>query len=183
MDDLAEFIAARLSEDEAMAQAAQQDAVPVGELANQAGPCVTEAGYTHIARHDPARVLREVATKRRLIGRYRAALAARAADYDPPDYDPTLGALHGQMRDEAATWSDHPDYRPEWAPDMGELTARVQRWPDGTRDLHYLAPGETVTLAEWSAHARNAEREARELADMVKLSDHGDYRPEWAPGL
>lgn len=69
----------------------------------------------HIARHDPARALREVAAKRRLIGRYRAALAARAADDDPPDYDPALGALYGQMCDEATVWSDHPDYRAEWA--------------------------------------------------------------------
>lgn len=41
---------------------------------------------------------------------------------------------------------------------------RPREWPDGTRDLRYVASDETVTPAEWSAHARNAEREARKLA-------------------
>ena len=51
----------------------------------------------HIARHDPARVLREVAAKRAILD---------AVGYD--DREDVAGHL-------AAVWSDHPDYRQEWA--------------------------------------------------------------------
>ena len=50
---------------------------------------------THIARHDPAHVLREVAAKRAIIDMVNS----------PPPM--TLRWL-------AAVWSDHPDYRAEW---------------------------------------------------------------------
>lgn len=49
----------------------------------------------HIARHDPARILRECKAKRRLVG-------------DEWSEDPeTLGIL-------ASVYADHPDYRQEW---------------------------------------------------------------------
>jgi len=51
----------------------------------------------HIARHDPARVLREVAAKRAILD---------AVGYD--DREDVAGHL-------AAVYSDHPDYRQEWA--------------------------------------------------------------------
>lgn len=72
---------------------------------------------THIARHDPARVLREVVAKRRVLARYEEAKhearnpvsaanrqAARVAE----------GELEDVLRDLAAVYSDHPDYYPEW---------------------------------------------------------------------
>jgi hypothetical protein len=122
--ELTEFITARLDEDEAAAQAARKLAPSDTELAQQAGPCVSDAGYVHIARHHPNRVLREVAAKRAILARH------------PPDGDrwpdcatcSCEGALAGSdcigtvswpcptVRDVAAIWSDHPDYRPEWAP-------------------------------------------------------------------
>jgi hypothetical protein len=53
----------------------------------------------HIARHDPARVLREVEAKRNLIA--VAETAYYAADHYASD---------GILRSLAAVYSDHPDY-------------------------------------------------------------------------
>jgi hypothetical protein len=79
----------------------------------------------HIARHDPARVLAEVEAKRGIIreafhhaeildgesGCCPAAAIERGEceDYQPEDL-PILRLL-------AAPYVQHPDYRPEWAPE------------------------------------------------------------------
>jgi hypothetical protein len=91
----------------------------------------------HIARHDPARVLAEVDAKRRIVDAYRAAFVrkattwrnyARWANGKPDRRYPVLGRLpkHGEEADIpglylalrllALPYSDHPDYRQEWAP-------------------------------------------------------------------
>lgn len=59
---------------------------------------------THIALHDPARVLRDVAAKRAMV--------------DDLDYG---GAEMGDAQDHvlrrlASVYSDHPDFRQEWTP-------------------------------------------------------------------
>lgn len=73
----------------------------------------------HIARHDPARVLREVAAKRAIL-----ELAEEASGLDmsvdherrvgPRDMEeePYVGDLI--LRQLAAAWSDHPEFNPEW---------------------------------------------------------------------
>lgn len=88
--------------------------------------CAEYRGYaereaTHIARHDPARVLREVAAKRALLGAHCT--------------DPTYGGTeclgcHANFQEEhwtqdinecptlraiASVHSDHPDYDPAWS--------------------------------------------------------------------
>ena len=112
MTDLISFLNARLDEDEAIAQSAAKrmgspdwrqaatddgrDTVVMGER---------EVGLhsllgTHIARHDPARVLREVEADRKLIAAYE----------DVPEFsDPWIG-LDLAVRIRAAIWNDHPDY-------------------------------------------------------------------------
>jgi hypothetical protein len=77
-----------------------------------------DANGAHIARHDPARVLREVEAKRRILDRYDDALARQgdwqesqlAADICVQEYQdwvlPTL----------ALPYADHPDYDPTWSP-------------------------------------------------------------------
>ena len=55
----------------------------------------------HIARHDPARVLREVNAMRAILRRYT----------DGDD------ALWVAVQELTSIWSDHPDYRPERIPD------------------------------------------------------------------
>lgn len=120
--DLIAFITARLDEDEAAARAALSGSADGGvwEIAYPYGGNAAmirgqgiammqekpQAG--HIARHDPARALREVA-----LGRVILAQHGRSPHWRPGDelldcqYQkwpcPTLRAL-------AAIWSDHPDY-------------------------------------------------------------------------
>lgn len=72
------------------------------------------ASARHIARHDPARVLREVKAKRRIVD---AAVATWNASCDPAG-DFWVGLAPTQtatLRLLASCRSDHPDYRPEWA--------------------------------------------------------------------
>jgi len=82
-------------------------------IRDESGEYMAERGLTedvtaHIARHDPARVLREVAAKRAIL-----------AECEPR---PGIGivaielAAQRILRHLAAVWNDHPDYRPEWKP-------------------------------------------------------------------
>lgn len=130
MTDLSEFLAARLDEDEATAKAAASgggDDRPnwvarFGMVVDADDPDYAIYGAAvsslpeldrHIARHDPARVLREVAAKRAAIAEINRAYAASDAidNIEITDYtaDTILRAL-------ASAYSDHPDYDPAWAP-------------------------------------------------------------------
>lgn len=139
---LVEFLAARLDEDEAAARAAT-----AGPWHDDGG-CISSAGYqitdygaytradgeaeeweerqqhadsAHIARHDPARVLREVAAKRAII-----ELADEASGLDQSvDLDRRVGTRDMEeepfvgdliLRQLAAVYSDHEAYRDEWRP-------------------------------------------------------------------
>jgi hypothetical protein len=72
----------------------------------------------HIARHDPARVLRDVEAKRRIMAEAVVIRDSLAAGWGlgPTDGENTGYTL---LRLLAAVWSDHPDYQPEWAPEGG----------------------------------------------------------------
>jgi hypothetical protein len=69
----------------------------------------------HIARHDPAWVLADVATKRKLVGGYAAATDDRQRHTDAARH---LGwTLLGEViQILAAADADHPDYDPAWRP-------------------------------------------------------------------
>jgi len=120
MTGLAEWLLARIAEDEAAARAC----VGVNELAGYLGgkPIprwvrdgwqirsdderrIVRVGHTwareadHIARWDPARVLAECEAKRRLI-----ALGEKDSYWDDV------------LRLLALPYADHPDYRDEWRP-------------------------------------------------------------------
>lgn len=79
------------------------------------------ADGAHIARHDPARVLREVVAKRALLRRHEIAVDAAevaagtvlagAARLRRAGFEDVLEHL-------ASVWSDHPDYRTEWSAEM-----------------------------------------------------------------
>lgn len=110
MDDLIAFVRARLDEDEAAARKADEMGAGVWAL----------APHFHTARHSPARVLREVAAKRAILADHHVHVSLdgsrrwceRCCDdqlLQDDSYCPTLRAL-------AFVWSDHPDYRAEWAP-------------------------------------------------------------------
>jgi hypothetical protein len=109
-DDLAAFVAARLDEDETEAKAtADADAEFWADVRGDG---------THFARHDPARVLRDVAAKRAILAEVVPAIEGMdmqiicewGSSQDEPDaHLPLLKIM-------AAVYSDHMDYRPEWKP-------------------------------------------------------------------
>lgn len=84
-----DFLLARIAEDEA----ALGDLSPDGTLG-----CV-ECGFI-----DGRRILAEIAAKRAII-----------AAHDPDDYQTDLYVSEPLLCTLAAVYSDHPDYRQEWA--------------------------------------------------------------------
>jgi hypothetical protein len=126
--DLIAFLRARLAEDEQVARAVEDRSAPWdGQWeADGADAARTFNGHVlfyghngplkpglvaHVVRHDPARVLREVAAKREVT-----RLAERAHDYHETFLNGFAGALEHALRLFALPYTDHPDYRQEWAP-------------------------------------------------------------------
>jgi hypothetical protein len=118
---LAAFLNARLEEDEALARQAAQVAgpdwtwetevpegcdYPTDYIKTPDGTLLLdtmggiEGVAPHVALHDPARTLRDVEAKRRML---------EELDLSYPDEEHMIRLL-------AAVYSDHPDYDPEWAP-------------------------------------------------------------------
>ena len=151
LDGLAAFLKARLGEDEAGAKLAAREGGTWTQGDPGQGSCaITSLGGTvvydegspdeyqaaHIARHDPARVLREVEAKRVRLALYLDAkdTLATALRKAPPEDDPAtahsyvrerinvnqasgrFAALEMSVRLDAMVFSDHPDYRAEWKP-------------------------------------------------------------------
>ena len=119
-----EFLNARIDEDDRIARAATPGSwTPErkGVLDNDDIEFVEapRRDVSHIARHDPARVLREIAAKRTMVGLHICQCSA-----DCGDCDACSGAHHADptpapcdtLRALATIYSDHPDYRQEWTP-------------------------------------------------------------------
>lgn len=124
-DDLAAFVRARLDEDERYARAAEPCSWYCDEEGNVRADAeyvatgmlgaIEEAYRVHIVRHDPARVLREVEAKREIVR--RCAVWVNEPDQHPNGLVSPRAVLARQnLRDLAAVWSGHPDYRQEWKP-------------------------------------------------------------------
>lgn len=94
MDELIAFLRARLAEDEKAAHAW----LPFGNP--------DAADREHIARHDPARVLADVAAK-------RAIVRACAHNLEFEEYGYTLAER--TLRALAQPYSEHEDYKPHWS--------------------------------------------------------------------
>jgi hypothetical protein len=111
--DVAAFLAARLDEDEAAAKAW----LPLGKPD-------AAARANAAARYDPARVLREVEAKRNRLQRYLEQpgwdLPEGVQDGRDPDEaeadEAVKAALGYEVREDAAVYSDHPDYQAGWKP-------------------------------------------------------------------
>lgn len=138
MSDVAAFVRARLDEDEAAAEAATgaewhwtDPGLPKAKsaLVDDAGQYVVLAAHAdsypsttdadHIARHDPARVLAQVAAMRAIVDLAEDATGLDALVDDerrigPRDFasEPYVGDK--MLRHLAAIWRDHPDYDPAW---------------------------------------------------------------------
>ncbi|MFB4285689.1 DUF6221 family protein [Nonomuraea sp. MTCD27] len=120
MDDLIAFLRARLNEDEQEALAAspgpwkanaeQHEVLAVDDIEVATGFALNgeqlRATVRHIVRHDPARVLREVEAKRRMLQAHIGYYGLGMDEYWPI---PTLTLL-------ALPYANHPDYREEWRP-------------------------------------------------------------------
>jgi hypothetical protein len=103
--ELVEFLRQRLDEDEAAAKAW----LPIGNP--------DAAQREHIARHDPARVLREVDSKRRIVEQYEAMQAgveAAAGTILAGAAKVRLGAYKFALKCLALPYADHPDYDEKW---------------------------------------------------------------------
>jgi len=132
VDDLVQFLRARLDEDEALAREAPAGPWHIGNAVDPTQPCsvhmfpsvrLVADGLNwlvaeHIARHDPARVLREIDAKRKIAEQHR-----------PVGYgDVCLSYCHTRTPSQPQTWpcltlrllalpfTDRPGYREEWRP-------------------------------------------------------------------
>jgi hypothetical protein len=135
-DHLVEFLRARVDEDDSAALGGKGDTP--GRWEEKSDPAtdivlydksgkLTIGQHRHIARHDPARVLREVEAKRRIIERERwhphggLECGGHPGSYLPhgdygPGYCGRMDEENPTLRDLAIIYADHPDYREEWRP-------------------------------------------------------------------
>ena len=114
MEDLVAFLAARLDEDAATADALFfacriPDRIP--DFTAAGGPAA-EQFWGHFTA---ARALREVEAGRAILTEYGTALQV-PADRETEDEVSWRLALEKVITIRAAVYSDHPGYRPEWAP-------------------------------------------------------------------
>lgn len=111
MNDLAEFLLARIADDSSLARLADRDAQALRPITDDlTDPADGDHRVTHMFRWSPARVLAECEAKRRIVEHYLAELNSHQSGWDaraPQDYP--LRAL-------ALPYADHPDYREEWRP-------------------------------------------------------------------
>lgn len=130
MSGLVQFYRARLDEDASVALLGGEDVetwsvdgsggiTTVSEYPRVAARCDALDWETqdHIARHDPARVLADVAAKRAIVDafvEYRDELAG-APGAEMRDVGRMEG-LEEAVRHLAAVYADHPDYDQEWTP-------------------------------------------------------------------
>jgi hypothetical protein len=135
MDDLVAFLRARLDEDEATARAAF-GFDPEWQIEAAKNPAhrsyrsvvrsaqsevitddIDDGPAVHIARHDPARALREVEAKRRILEihyDYRGVCPTCFSLRNPPIQREPYPCDTARML--ALPYADHPDYRAEWRP-------------------------------------------------------------------
>lgn len=147
---LADWLSARLDEDEAVARAAtagpwRYDAMKVNSVDRQESVFAGEAGMrattvastgpeddrqsmvdaAHISRHDPARVLAEVAAKRAIVDQAYGTAATidgewgcchEPAQIKRGECPSTDMSVDPYLRHLASVYADHEGYREEWRP-------------------------------------------------------------------
>jgi hypothetical protein len=113
---IAAFLTARLEEDEALAKAAQGllgIEAPWHTVAQLHDRGITRGDASHIARHSPARELREVTAKRSILRTHKSVRSSGKVQCE--------GCLTTfwpcpDLKDIASAWSDHPGYDQAWKP-------------------------------------------------------------------
>jgi len=117
--DIVEFIKARVDEDERAAQAclSRDWTVRNGTLHDDQPFDSGDLGIErlrHIARHDPARVLREVEAKRRLLAKHAHVVDGTQSSWTWFEGSESASREVAQLL--ALPFSDHPDYQEAWRP-------------------------------------------------------------------
>jgi hypothetical protein len=110
VNELAEFLLARIDEENSLAYAAHQDAQTRGPITDDLSAGPGDHRVAHMFRWSPARVLADCEAKRRIVEDYLAQLNSHQSGWDaraPRDY--SLRAL-------SLPYADHVDYRDEWRP-------------------------------------------------------------------
>jgi hypothetical protein len=132
MDDLMQFLRDRLAIEEHVAKAASpgpwhinaegDEVLAVDDIVVADGFALSgrqlRATTEHIARHDPARVLREVDAKQRILDDVLPTMQAdelRIAGEWGVGSEPVREASDDLLSLLALPYADHPDYRSEWA--------------------------------------------------------------------
>ena len=148
MTDLVAFLRARLDEDEAVARDATTDCGMSAEWNEPTSGCLDVGLPDHggedwqdyvwpqgdsrvtrfIARHDPARVLREVEANRAILARYEFISQAATVNTgrEKVTVEKIAATLERDVRDIAAVWSDHPDYEEAWNLQIPQSTASCE---------------------------------------------------------
>jgi Family of unknown function (DUF6221) len=123
---LAGFLAARLDETQALAEAAKRNGYPSADFGPVNGWFVDPRQIGKPARpislmegkfaaaHDPSRVLREVEAKRRILKRHRNCGSGIGYCDDGGHGSDGTDPGCAEMRDLAAPWSDHPEFAKGW---------------------------------------------------------------------
>ncbi|MFE7535214.1 DUF6221 family protein [Streptomyces rhizosphaericola] len=112
-DALVAFLRARLDDDEKVALAADPELSHVFTRIATFDPEMA-ADERHIMRQDPARTLREVEAKRRILRAHAKWCEGRCeAKYPEGGFD---AAHYWSIKALAAVYADHPDYLQEWRP-------------------------------------------------------------------
>lgn len=115
------FLRARLNEDAKIARSVtdQQTVENLDAVLSIAQPDATPAGVraiaTHVVRWDPARVLAEVAAKRRIIELHSGMHECSTYDHNG-EIDNCTWVIHAcsTILLLTAPYADHPDYSPGW---------------------------------------------------------------------
>lgn len=135
--DMVQFLRDRLDEDEQVARGHGQwsaswhqddfvSEVRDDENAGTVAHVPNLGDLTHIARHDPARVLAEVDAKRRMLTVHKRDTTYSFSGCITCDAgDNSCGCMGGSayeyqcetLRVIALPYASHPDYRTKWAPD------------------------------------------------------------------
>ncbi|MEU8346203.1 DUF6221 family protein [Spirillospora sp. NPDC048832] len=133
--DLVEFLRARLARDEQIARdcasapwkAAPSGTVgidtdepaPTAESATKAefvAKAENDAYAEHIARHDPARTLAEVAARRRIVDDYEKNTWILGQGHRTPELEAAQAVRESVLRLLALPYATHPAYQEEWRP-------------------------------------------------------------------
>ena len=122
---LVAFVTARLDEDERIAGDEQRRREEwrhqlAAEIAAGNVPSMAFLEYDEPGNPgDPARVLADVAAKRGLLAALQPDLHTASGLIEPDAIGRALSTelrAHAVVRWMAASWADHPDFRPGWAP-------------------------------------------------------------------